>query len=79
MNSDILTSLILDLDWSLSDDGWIHFPNEEKGIVWIPPQFRKNICAENTLLVISKDGPNRVLLEDCVYGGNWAQCFAGEE
>ena len=73
--------MILDLDWSLSDDGWIHFPNEENGIVWIPPQFRKNICSEarETLLIISHDGPNRVPFNDCVYGENWAKCFAGEE
>ncbi|THU87618.1 WD40 repeat-like protein [Dendrothele bispora CBS 962.96] len=65
-----------DIHWTLSDDGWIYFPNNKEGIVWIPPQFRENFWSEETLLIISKAGYNKVSFRDCVYGENWAQCYS---
>ncbi|KAF5350343.1 hypothetical protein D9758_012800 [Tetrapyrgos nigripes] len=63
--------------WTLDDEGWVHFPSQSSGIVWIPPQFRELLWRAENTLIISRQGYNKILFDECVYGENWAQCYDG--
>ncbi|KAE9384327.1 hypothetical protein BT96DRAFT_756112, partial [Gymnopus androsaceus JB14] len=58
-------------NWSLSRDGWINFPNNPHGIIWVPPQFRKALWRPQNTCIISLAGFTKISLEDCVYGEDW--------
>ncbi|KAE9396146.1 hypothetical protein BT96DRAFT_861185 [Gymnopus androsaceus JB14] len=61
-------------NWSLSRDGWINFPNNPHGIIWVPPQFRKALWRPQNTCIISLAGFTKISLEDCVYGEDWIKC-----
>ena len=71
----LLSDVYLDFSWHLDTDGWIHFPNVKQGIVWIPEQYRFNLVAEETPVIISRKGYNRMSLKNCVYGEDWHKCW----
>ncbi|KIK66981.1 hypothetical protein GYMLUDRAFT_915410 [Collybiopsis luxurians FD-317 M1] len=72
------TSLEHNLGWKVADDGWVYFPNVKNGIFWIPEQYRKNLIADETLVVISVDGYNQISFIDCVYGEDWHKCWSSK-
>jgi len=79
--------MFLDENWILfpdvasnendKDHGWICIPNEEKGIIWVPPMYRKNLWRPQNSIIISPDGYTKISLKDCVYGEKWAECYDG--
>ena len=71
----LLSNVHLGSPWHLDRNGWIYFPHVKEGIIWIPEQYRINLIADETLLVISREGYNRILLENCVYGEDWHKCW----
>jgi len=66
------------LGWRIANDGWIYLPNVNTGIVWIPEQYRKNLIADETLVMISVDGYNRISFVNCVYGEDWHKCWSSK-
>ncbi|KAF5344804.1 hypothetical protein D9758_014415 [Tetrapyrgos nigripes] len=68
----------INTSWTLDDKGWVYFPGQAEGTIWIPPQFRDSLLwkAENTC-IISKEGYNKISFDECVYGEDWAKCYCG--
>ena len=62
----------------MTNDGWILLPNVNNGIVWVPEQYRKNLIADETLVVISVHGYNRISFVNCVYGEDWHKCWSSK-
>ena len=69
---------VLAYHWKLCSDGWIQFPHQDHGIVWIPTQFRNTVVADETHLVISVQGYSKISLLDCVHGRDWFECWSHE-
>ncbi|THU75574.1 hypothetical protein K435DRAFT_706870, partial [Dendrothele bispora CBS 962.96] len=60
----------------LSEDGWIHFPDQFQGVFWIPQQYRVLLWRSQNTCLISKSRYNKISFSKCVYGENWTKCVA---
>ncbi|THU96629.1 hypothetical protein K435DRAFT_664054, partial [Dendrothele bispora CBS 962.96] len=63
-------------NWKLSEDGWIHFPDQSQGVFWIPQQYRVLLWRSQNTCIISKSGYNKISFSECVYDENWMKCVA---
>ncbi|KAE9383476.1 hypothetical protein BT96DRAFT_45892 [Gymnopus androsaceus JB14] len=75
----IVESVHVPESWFLSSDGWVCYPYDPNGIVWIPPQYRKLLWRPKNTCIISRYGFTKLSLDACVYGTNWMQCFGDDQ
>ncbi|KAF5371914.1 hypothetical protein D9757_011496 [Collybiopsis confluens] len=62
--------------WTLSNDGWIKFPNIPFPLLWVPPPFRQPFWMPRTICIISKEGYTKLSFDTFLFGAKWADSFA---
>ncbi|CAE6351103.1 unnamed protein product [Rhizoctonia solani] len=61
-------------DWGLNEDGWVK-DEEERLLVWVPPELRTVLMWPRTELLISTRGWLRLNFANACIGESWMECY----